>query len=328
MKLSLCIVGCGSYSKTVLRDIQDLTDEFSLYFASRDPDKAKEFCNAYNGAGYFGSYEEAAADPQVQALYFLTPHHVHLENVRLAASHSKHVLMEKPIARTLAESRELIQAARDARVKLMVAENYRFLPTVIKAREIIKQGFLGDVRLIQLQAESYRVPGEWRVSAELVGGGVFIDGGIHFVDVLLYLGGFPERVYALKPPQTFRQVEGEDGLVMTASLPGGAVGLINFSRATTINEVRQWVAVTGTKGYMRFVPYGDELTFETEQGKRTIALPEARRGVRGMVREFRSSILEDREPTMSGEEGLRDLAIVLGAYQSAAEGREVTLTPP
>ena len=130
MKISLCIMGCGGYAKTVLNDISDMTNLFNFHFASRDRSKAKAYCNQYGGAGYFGSYEEAAADPNIDAMYFFTPHNVHLENAALAADSSKHILMEKPVARSLDEARQLIQVAKDADVRLMVAENFRFLPSI------------------------------------------------------------------------------------------------------------------------------------------------------------------------------------------------------
>ena len=213
MRLALCVVGCGGYARTVLNDIHDLHDELELYFASRDRDKAEQFCADFGGAGFFGSYEEALTDARVEAVYFFTPHHMHLENALAAARQSKHILMEKPIARTVAESTEMIEAARAAGVKLMVAENYRFLPTVDKCKEIIGQGAIGDLRLIQVQAEGFRAPTEWRTSADLTGGGAFIDAGIHFVDILYNLAGFPRQVYAARPPQVHREAEGEDGLV-------------------------------------------------------------------------------------------------------------------
>ncbi|MCH7746137.1 MAG: Gfo/Idh/MocA family oxidoreductase, partial [Chloroflexi bacterium] len=279
-------------------------------------------------SGYFGSYEEAASDPRVDALYFFTPHNLHLENALLAARHSKHILMEKPLALTIDESTEMMKAASDAGVKLMVAENYRFLPAVQKCKDIIKQGYIGNLRLIQIQAESYRAATNWRTSAEIVGGGSFIDGGIHYIDVLVNLGGFPDRVYAVKPPQVFRNVGGEDGMVLVAHLSDGGVGLINYSTATASTKENHLINVTGTKGFLSFTPYGNEMLLDTQDVRRTIRLPEARRGVRSMLREFRDSIAEDREPLMSGKEGLQDLAVVLGAYESADQGREVSLTQP
>ena len=328
MPLSLCIVGCGGYAKQVLDEVHDMRDEVTLYFASRDEARAKQFCDTYGGAGFFGSYEQAAEDPRVEAMYLLTPHHLHLDGARLAASHSKHILVEKPIARTLPEATDVIKAAREAGVVLMVAENYRFCHTIDKCKELIAEGRIGDIRLVQVQREGHGADGGWRSSTELRGGGVFIDGGIHDVDAMLNIGGFPERVYAVVPPRVAAHGEGEDGIVITAHLPGGAIGLIHYSRGTPIGEARDFLHVTGTAGEVRFRSFGSEVVLETPTERRTFRLPEARMGVRGMIKEFVSSVRERREPEMSGLEGLKDLAVVLAAYESAASGEPVSLKLP
>ena len=114
-----------------------ITGDAELYFASRRPEKARQYCREYGGAGYFVSYEEAATDRRVDALYFVTHHHVHLDNVRLAAAASKHVLVEKPISRTMPEGKEMVRVARQAGVRLMVAENHRFLNSVGRCKELM-----------------------------------------------------------------------------------------------------------------------------------------------------------------------------------------------
>ena len=328
MKLSLCIVGCGGYARTLLEEIGDVSGEVELFFASRNAEKARSYCETFRGAGFFGTYEEAASDPRVGALYFLTPHQLHLKNALLAARHSKHLLVEKPIARTISEAREMIHAARAAGVRLMVAENYRFLTTVGRCKQLMAQGVIGDLRLLQIQAEGYLKPTGWRASATFMGGGALIDGGIHYVDVLVNLGGFPEGIYATAPPRAFPDSEAEDGMVITLQLPGGAVGLINYSSGTAASRGRQWISVTGNRGQLSFEPFGSVVTLDTADGERTIELQEGGRGSRAMIREFRDCVVEGREPAMSGEEGLRDLAVVLGAYRSAELKSEVSVSPP
>ena len=180
--------------------------------------------------------------------------------------------------------------------------------------------------MIHLRHEDYLSPWGWRTKVEPEGGGVFIDGGIHLVDTLVYLGGLPERVYAARPPQVFHDVEGEDGIVVIAHLPGGALGLINFSRATCTSGPKDWATVTGSEGSFSFDPFGREVAVHTPTAHRTVQVSDSKRGIRPMVQEFRASIQEDREPAMSGEEGLNDLAVVLAAYRSAEQGGEVPVT--
>jgi predicted dehydrogenase len=328
MALALCFVGCGGYAARVAQDLGDARQELTLYFASRDGKKAKEFSDAYGGAGWFGSYEEAAADPRVDAMYFVTPHDLHLEGARLAAKHRKHILMEKPIARTVAESEQLIRTAKDAGVTLMIAENYRFTPTITKAKELIGQGLIGDLRLVQIQREAYAEAKEWRTDPAVSGGGMLIDAGIHDMDAIVNLGGFPSRIYAARPQQVFTSYKGEDGIVLTAHLPGGAVGLLQFSWGTPITEYREQAWVTGTKGQLIFKPFGNEVVVETPVVRRTVQLPEAKMGIPWLMREFVAAVREGREPLMSGQEGLNDLICVLAAYRSVKEGQAVELQPP
>ena len=137
MALSLCVVGCGEFAGTFARTMQSIPDQVQLLFASRDSRRAADYSARFNGIGYFGSYESAAADPRVDAMYICTPHYLHLEHAVLAAHAGKHILVEKPIARSQHEAAELIQAAERAGVTLMVAENYRFMSGVRLARELI-----------------------------------------------------------------------------------------------------------------------------------------------------------------------------------------------
>ncbi len=329
MKLSLCIVGCGSYARTVMDDIEDMTDSFEFYFASRDAEKARQYSEDYSGAGSFGSYEDAASDDRVDALYFFTPHDLHLESAKLAARHRKHILMEKPIARTIPEGRALMRTAKEAGVKLMVAENFRFMPAVIKAKALIAEGAIGDLRFLSIRTDGYdRLRDEWRSSLARSGGGRFIDGGVHYVDILLNIAGFPERVYAAAQEPKLLDIEGEDGLFMTAHLPGGATAVVHYSAGTSIQQRRDGVEITGTKGLLTFNPHQPDVTLETLGGAKTFETEVPKRGVPGMVREFRDAVAEDREPVMSGIEALNDLAVVLAAYESIKRGEPVEVSMP
>ena len=316
-KLSLCIVGCGSYAHVVMEYIADMTDEVEFSFASRDIDKAREYCDRYGGSAYYGSYEDAASDPRVDALYFITPHDLHLDNARLAAKHGKHVLMEKPIARTVDESRKLIEATRNAGVTLMVGENFRFDPATERAKELIEQGAIGNLSLIDIQSENLDdgCVG-WRLSLERCGGGRMIDGGIHYVDVLRNLAGHPESVYALAPEhKMIPGLEGEDSMALTASFSGGLTGFLRYA-GWTPHGSRRDVRITGTNGRIRYEVFGSDVTVETKEGACSYPVEPEIRGMKGMVRDFIGAIAENREPVMNGQEALNDLAVVLASYES------------
>ena len=320
MKLGLCILGCGEFAGTFAQEMAPLGDEIDLYFASRDAAKAAAYNQRFHGSGSFGSYQAAAADPRVEALYLCTPHYLHLEHVALSARAGKHVLVEKPIARTVAEAEEIIQEARQARVNLMVAENYRFMAVVRHAKELIEAGAIGHPRLIQLQEEGPFRPAGWRNSRDLNGGGVFIDGGIHKVNILTFLAGRPLTVYATAPRRADPGLDAEDGLVVVTTSATGVVGVINHSSAKTQDPGPKWVSVLGTEGRLYFELSQSWLKLHDGRSERTLPCPGDRHGLVTMVREFRNSIRQGRQPEMSGREGLEDLEVVVKAYESMESG--------
>lgn len=328
MAFSLCVVGCGRFARTFVKAIRAFEKpggETELYFASRDSAKAAAYCHRFGGAGDFGNYAEAASDPRIQAMYLCTPNSLHLEHALMAAGKGKHILVEKPLAPTLEEGERMVAAAKDAGVKLMVAENYRFLPVVEKCRDLIRQGAIGQMRFIQIQEESNFAVEGWRSRRDMMGGGVFIDGGIHSANILIELAGMPVEVYASSLPRSVRSLDGEDGMVMMVRLPGGAAGLINHAWGISRTAWKLWVAVSGTKGRVYFRPRGTSLVLETEEGKSRFRFPEDRAGIGAMVQEFRDSIAENRPPLTSGQVGLRDLKVVINAYESAAKGAPVAV---
>ena len=323
MSLGLCVVGCGAFARTFVKGVRafgDLSSQVDLYFASRDESRSRAYRRRYAGVDSFGSYEEAAADPRVQAMYFSTPHHLHMEHALLAARYGKHILVEKPISRTLEEGQHMISAARDAGVVLMVAENYRYMPVFSSAKELVDQGVLGNLRFIQVQEESRYGFDGWRTDREMMGGGVLIDGGVHSVHMLVELGGLPEEVYASILPRAADGLGGEDGIVLMARLPGGSAGLINHAWGVSKRDWDLWVNLSGTLGRIYFKPRTGRMTLETVEGKRVFRFPEDREGIGHMVSEFLACIRDGRPPLTSGEVGLRDLEVVLSAYESAETG--------
>ena len=320
MKTGLCVIGCGSFARAFASAIQGELGGIELYFASRDAERAAQFSRELGGSGSFGSYEGAVADDRIDAVYICTPHHLHLDHAQLAASAGKHILLEKPLARTAEEARAVIDSAARAGVILMVAENYRFMPPVIAAKEAVERGELGSLRLIQLQEDFPFRPGEWRNDASLNGGGVLIDGGIHKLSLLAYLAGAPSEVYAAEVPSAQRGLAAEDGVVALMRYDSGLLGIVNHSWSAGPHNPRPWVTVSGSEASIAFELGGDWLDTIDGSGRSRQQLDGDRAGLAGMVREFRACILEGRSPSMTGEEGMRDVALVEACYASMQSG--------
>ena len=315
--LSLCVIGCGQYAADFAESIRQSAEEVDLYFASRDVRKAEEYSRRFGGKGHFGSYQAAAESDWIEALYICTPHHLHLEHAELGIRNGKHVLVEKPIAHDLRHGRAMVNAAQQAGITLMVAENVRYMTQVRCCQKLVRDGALGTLRLVQFQEKYPFKPGSWRSLAAMNGGGVLIDGGIHKVHFMRYLAGEPNMVFAVELPRAMQNQEGEDGTLVTMIWEGGAVGLINHSWTPGSPEPPT-VEVSGTEGRIHFQVGNGSLVLEQGSARRTWQFPPDYRGLPAMLREFQDSIRERRAAETSGEEGLKDLALVDAAYRSSA----------
>ncbi len=323
MKFGLCVIGCGAFARTFACAVRDGLNDIDLYFASRDPRRAAAFAAEFGGVDSFGSYERAVADDRVSGVYVCTPHHLHLEHAILAAAAGKPILLEKPLARTTPEARAIVDAAASAGTTLMVAENYRFMPPALAAREMVERGELGALRLIQLQEEFPFQPTDWRNDSDMNGGGVMIDGGIHKASLLSFLAGNPSEVYAAEVPSAQPGLAAEDGVFAMLRFPDGLVGVINHSWSAGPYNGLPWATVSGSRASIAFELGGNWIDIIGPAGRRRQTLSDDHAGLAGMVQEFHQCVREGRPPSMTGEEGLRDVALVEACYNSMRSGLSV-----
>lgn len=325
MKFGLCILGCGGFAKTFAKSIQPLLPNVELYFASRNLNKAQLYCREFNGTKAFGAYSDAVKSPYIDGVYVCTPHHLHLDHTTLAATEGKHVLVEKPISNNVQSANEMITIAETNNVKLMVAENYRFIPTIRLCRTLVTQGAIGDIRMIQVQQESPYRPSDWRSDNLKNGGGVLVDAGIHKIHFLRYMLGEPDQIYATTPDSVVSENKTEDGIVFVAKWTSGPVGLIYHSWTASQKPQPHWISVSGTKGKIYFEIRKPELQLDQGASYRALKITEPLNGILSMVEEFISSIQENRLPEVTGSEGLQDLIMVQKAYESIDQTESLAL---
>ena len=320
----LAVLGCGWIARRHAAAARALRGAIALSFASRDPARAEAYRAEFGGVAAYGSYEAAVADPAVDGVMICTPHDQHMAGTLLAVSHGKHVLVEKPMARSLVEADRMIQAARDFGVTLMVAENFRFMPAFRAVRTLVADRWLGALRQIHITAWGYRAYTGWRCSADAMGGGTLIDGGIHYVDLLLQWGGRARRVFALCPPKTLAEMGGEDTVSLLLEFAGGVVGFLSNSLATPGIPRLQWSTLTGSEGAAFVDNRGRFFWLRSRRGHRIRFFSGGdRRGHRAMLAEFVEAVTAARAHEMDGIEGQRDLAVILAAYRSVEIGEPV-----
>lgn len=318
---ALAILGCGRIARRHAAAARRLG--VPIVFASREPGRAEAYAREFRGLAAFGSYEAGLADPRVGAAIVCTPHDRHLADTLLALRAGKHVLVEKPIACSLAEADRMLAAAAEAGRIVMVGENFHYMPAFRWVRALLAAGAVGRLRELHLVARGYREHQDWRLVGERAGGGALIDAGIHYVHALRWWGGEVRRLYALRPAQTVAAMTGEDAVLLLAELEDGAVGFLANSVAARGMLRWQWSTVTGTDGTCFADNRGRVVLVRGVRGTRLRLFRRDVRGQEAMLRELVEAVTSGTPPEMDGVAGRRDLAVVLAAYRSLGEGQPI-----
>jgi predicted dehydrogenase len=335
--IGVCVVGL-TQGKSHVRALSSLRREgVKLFVCDLVEEKARSAAEKYEAEAWFLDYREALTRDDVDAMSICLPHHLHCKATVESARAGKHVLVEKPMARTLKEADEMIAAAKRVGVKLMVAEHHRFIPSVLKAKELIDNGVLGEVFLIQCSLFHHdQYPGVlwggWKSDNAKRGGGALLSAAVHRVNVLRTLGGDISSVYCLVPPKSY--FDGEDTALLSIRFKNGVIGSLVTSWATRLKTLTPgpWFSIYGTEGsalsgpwpncqdlsvYSTKLPECSEGPIEMNLEERDIYIEE--------IKDFLDSIRTGREPLVSGEEGRKDIEVCLAGYRSAGEGTVITL---
>jgi predicted dehydrogenase len=264
----------------------------------RDEDSVREAARRYGYENYYTDWREMIKNDRVQLFDNGGPNDVHAEPSIAAARAGKHVLCEKPLARTAKEAGEMLEAVSKTGVKHMVAFNYRYVPAILQAYELIKSGQLGEIhhfRAIYLQEwiMDPNFPMVWRLDKKRAGSGALGDLGAHVLDLARFLVGEPRQVSAMM--KTFikdrplsegsgtSEVTVDDAFVSLLEFENGALGTVEASRFCAGRKNHQVLEINGSKGSLVFnlermneldVFWKDEKPKET-QGFHNVLISEA-----------------------------------------------------
>jgi predicted dehydrogenase len=189
------IVGPGRIAQNLVRDFVHVPDADVVAVGSRSAERAAAFAAEHGIGRCYGSYRELLADPDVDAVYIATPHPQHHAIGVAAVQAAKAILVEKAFTATLAGATSLVEAARTAGVFAMEAMWTRFQPAVLRARELIADGAIGEVHSVQADLGVMRAfDPQDRIFAYELGGGALLDLGVYVVSFAQLVLGDPDRV--------------------------------------------------------------------------------------------------------------------------------------
>ena len=333
-KLGYAVVGLGNYAtRQIMPRLRDCEFARLAALVSGTPEKLERY-----GAEYaiprthwynYRNYDSIRDNPDIDIVYVVLPNSMHAEYSIRASRAGKHVLCEKPMAVSSAECEAMIAAAREAGCKLMIGYRSRFEPYNRHAIELVRSGFVGRPTLITAEHGFYAQPDQWRLDRALSGGGSLMDIGIYSLNAARYLSGEePVEISAMESTDRsdprFRTVE--DRIDWQMRFPSGLIANCVSSYSSGHNGYR----VTGTKGWVGMepaTPYQGHQMWVRENGRtsqRTLP-PPAKNQFVAQLDHLAECAISGREPTASGEEGLRDMRLIEAIYRSAREGRAIRL---
>lgn len=321
--MKVACIGMGWWSD-VLADAIKRSGKLTIAACySRSQDKREKFAAKY-GCRAARSYEEILNDRSIEGIINTTPNAAHLETTVAAAKAGKHVFLDKPIANTIADARALTEACRKAKVVLALGYQRRRESHFRFVKNEIENGVFG--KLVNAEANISRDRlgkidlSSWRYTAEGMPGGVMLQIGIHYTDVLEYLLG-PVKAVSGQFVRLVLPGDNPDVASLLFEHENGALSTLNASYASASE-------------YYLLNVYGKEATayYDMHNGLRVLrrggaeARPVAcpkNDAIADELEEFARAARGDGEPEMDGERSTRSLAVILAGIRSAKEGRRV-----
>ena len=342
MKVKVGIIGCGKIAQ--VRHIPEYVDNpdvclYGLFDINKE--RAQELAQKYNCKAY-GSYEELLADPEIDAVSVCVANNAHAQISIAAMKAGKHVLCEKPMAVTLEECEAMVKTAKETGRYLMIGQNQRLAKAHVKAKQLIAEGAIGKVLTFRTifghgGPETWSVdPGKntWFFDKKKAAMGAMADLGIHKTDLIQYITG--QKVVETKAVLTTLDkwygngelIGVDDNAICIYTLEGGAIGTMTASWTYYAAEDNTTV-IYGTKGMLRlyddpvysvqlFTAEGEKVLYEIDQIQTNDNQTKS-----GIIDLFVESLVEQKEPEISGESVLSAMRAVFGSIESSETGKAV-----
>jgi predicted dehydrogenase len=330
-------IGGGNVTETKAPPDGAFTQERSrvVAVARTDLARSQEYAERYGIARAHATVEELCNDPDVNAVFVCTPHHLHTEHVLAAIRAGKHVLCEKPITITTRDGLTLIEAAAQAGVTLGVAYYRRFYPVMEMLRAVVRSNRLGTITSAQMVCRSWSVPARpaaggstpWRGLVAQAGGGILTDAGSHRLDLLFWLFGDARSVAAsIKHVETW--TESEDQANVMIQFANGVTATLDQSGCS--HTPQDSITLFGTEGSAT-VPNleGTTLTLQLGNDVDTLTVsPRSPATHRPLVTDFVRAVLDGGPVRCPGDDALRTTQLIELAYAAARHRQTLEVPDP
>lgn len=338
-QLRFGLIGCGRVAPRHVQSIGELPDARLIAVADIVESRAQRFSKE-SGAAIYTEYRYMLERTDIDVINICTPSGLHAQMTVDALTAGKHVIVEKPLALSLADADRMIATAQATGRKLCVVLQNRYNPPMQDLRRVIDEGRLGRLLLGNATVRWYR-PQEyyedgWHGTLAM-DGGALMNQSIHHIDALQWLMGEVDSVTAYTATLAHR-MEAEDAGVAALKFKSGALGVIEGSTVTYPENLEGSVAIFGEHGSVKvggtalnrkvFWKVAGELEHEKEILTREQVDPPSVYGSshRAVIADMIDAIKADRPAKTHGAVARRSLAVVLAIYQAARSGATVKMT--
>ena len=329
--LRVAIMGLGSYGTRVAEAMQSCRRAKLVGVISGTPSKIKNWQAKYNipekNCYNYETYDQIKDNPDIDAVYVITPNGLHHEGVLRVAAAGKHVICEKPMTLNANLGREMIDACRKANVKLLVGYRMHFEPNTLEIIQMRTEGEFGKIQFFQ-GLSGFRIgdPTQWRLNKELAGGGAMMDIGIYSINGARYMTG-EEPVWVTAQETKTDPVKFKEGVDETIQFQMGFPSGIVASCLSTysMNHLDRFF-LNGEKGYAELYPATGYGPIKGRTHKGALNNPHVTHQTVQMD-QMAGIILENEKPIVpvNGEEALKDLVIIDAIYKACRTGRKQEL---
>ncbi|PIN75790.1 hypothetical protein COV17_03535 [Candidatus Woesearchaeota archaeon CG10_big_fil_rev_8_21_14_0_10_36_11] len=327
--IKLGVIGIGSIFKTHYKAITSIKNAELVALCSRSEEKLHSEAEKL-GVKAYRTVEEMVADPKIDAVIVLTPPYTHTDIGLKVARAGKHLLIEKPLDIDIEKAQQLVEECEKNNVILSVISQMRFGGAVQKAKRLIEHGTLGKLTLLRVsmkwnRSKKYYDSSSWITDSQKSGGGVLINQGIHFVDLLRWLGGPYTKVSSFKCTLK-HTVPIEDTFVGMVQFKNNALGIIEAT-TTACRNLPNIIEVHGTNGSIviknnKIIEYhfGDYSLFNTIRSKlysKIFSFIPLKKGhITDQITNFVSTINKEEKLFVPGSEGLDTLKLCRKLYEN------------
>ena len=338
--LRIGVISCSVMAQSHMRAVVNKQNTELVMVCDVDEAQMQKAVERFGVKKYSTDYRDVLADPEVDAVIIVTPDQTHREITLAALEAGKHVLCEKPLALTEDECRDMIEAANNAKTKMMVGQICRYTPGFVAAKDLISRGEIGELFFVETEyAHDYaKIFTPWRLDPKRHG---FLGGGCHAVDLARWIAGDPYEVMAYSNHKMLPNWPTDDCTIAIMRFPNDVIGKVFVSTGCKRNYTMRSVFY-GTKGTIITDNTSTHITiFKEGMGSGESALSTIKNSheipvqipvivnnhnAAGELDDFVDCVLNDKPIQTTAIEGAKTVIASLAAVESTKTGMPVKIT--